>query len=116
MKSRTATGSISRRRRSRVEAVNAGEKAAVADVLDVGVAEVSGEDEAAYLQLHQAASDVLGAQAATACQFLGSGRPANLGVSAEQEAASFFAVGHLDGCTGRGAPGWELRRPRRGRA
>ena len=83
------------------EAVNAGEKAAVADVLDVGGAEVSGKDEAADLQLHQAAGDVLGAQAAAVCQFLGSGRPADLGVTAEQQAAGFFAVGHLDGCTGR---------------
>ena len=65
------------------EPVDAGEEAAVADVLNVGVAEVSREDEAADLQLHEAAGDVLGGQAAAARQFIGSGWSADLGVSAQ---------------------------------
>ena len=50
------------------EAVDAGQEAAVADVLDGGIAEVSREDEAADLKLHEAAGDIFGSEAAAACQ------------------------------------------------
>jgi len=79
------------------EAVDAGQEAAVADALDGGIAEVSREDEAADLKLRQATGDIFGSQAAASGKFVGSGWAADLCVTAQQQAAGFFAVGHLDG-------------------